>query len=120
MRKWFWFLLLVPALAFGAEISDAVLPSQVVPPDAVLNILSVIQGLPYVGPVLVELMKWIAIIAPIMTALSFCVQAVLAVPEIVARYHGAQDLADKIKYYSDKINYWLAYLSIRNAQKPKV
>lgn len=88
-------------------------------PDIILQLLQFLQAVPYVGPVLVMVLKWIAIIAPLMTALSVCAQAILAIPEVVARFNGAHDLADKIKYWSDKIVYWLSYLSIRNAQKPK-
>jgi hypothetical protein len=62
-------------------------------------------------------LKWIAIIAPIMTALSYVVQAVLAVPELVARFAGAPALAEKLKWWADKINYYVQLLSIRNAKK---
>jgi hypothetical protein len=113
MKKLLPILLLFPVLAFADEVPN------VLPPDIILQLLSFLQAVPYVGPVLVVALKWVAIIAPLMTALSICVQAVLSVPEVVARFQGAHELADKIKYWSDKVVYWLSYLSIRNAQKPK-
>lgn len=116
MKKLLPLLLLFPVLAFA---DDVTLPN-LIPPDIILQILQVVQGIPYVGPVIVMVLKWVAIIAPVMTALSICVQAILSVPEVTARYKGAHELADKIKFYSDKIVYWLSFFSIRNAQKPKV
>lgn len=113
MKKLLPLLILVPSLAFAADAAD------ILPPDVIVQLILFLQSVPYVGPVLVMILKWVAIIAPVMTALSVCVQAVLAVPEVVARYHGAHDLADKVKYWSDKIVYWLSYLSIRNAKKPQ-
>lgn len=103
--------ILVPSLAFAVEGQD------LLPPETVVILLQFLEHLPYVGPVIVMILKWIAIIAPIMTAISFIVQGVLVIPELVARYSGAPALAEKIKYYSDKVNYWLKYLSIRNAKK---
>jgi len=116
MKKLIPFLMLVPALAFAA---DDVSGLDVLPPEIILALLTYLKSVPYVGPVLVAILKWIAIVTPIMTALSLCAQAILAIPEVVARFQGAHDLADKIKYWSDKIVYWLSYFSIRNAQKPK-
>jgi hypothetical protein len=115
MKSLLSLLLIFPVLAFA----DDVVPN-VLPPDIIVQLLVFLQSVPYIGPVLVMILKAIAIITPVMTALSICAEAVLSVPEVMARFQGAHDLADKIKYWSDKIIYWLSYLSIRNAQKPKV
>jgi hypothetical protein len=65
----------------------------------------------------VFILKWIAVVAPIMTAISYAVQGILMIPEIIVRFQGAPNLADKIKSLNEKITYWTKLLSIRNAQK---
>ncbi len=105
------FAILIPSLAFAVDAQE------LAPPDTVVNILTFLQQIPYVGQFLLAALKWVAIIAPVMTAFSYVFQVILAIPELAARYSGAPALADKIKYWSDKINYYLKFLSIRNAQK---
>lgn len=100
---------MVPMMAFADQSVN------VAPPELITSILQFLQGIPKVGPWIVVILKGIAIIAPIMTALSIMAQAILSIPEVAARYSGAHALADKIKYYSDKIIYYLSYFSIRNA-----
>lgn len=102
---------LIPSLAFAVDAQE------LAPPDTVVNIMTFLQQLPYVGPYIFLVLKWVAIIAPVMTALSYVVQVILAIPELAARYSGAPAMADKIKYWADKINYYVKFLSIRNAQK---
>jgi hypothetical protein len=48
------------------------------------------------------------------------VQGILLIPEIAARWSGAHEFADKFKYWSDKIIYWLKYFSIRNVEKKSI
>jgi hypothetical protein len=112
MKKLISLLILFPLVAFA---DDTVV--NVVPPEVILQILQVLQAIPYVGPILVMILKWIAIVAPVMTALSVCAQVILALPEIVARYKGSHELAEKIRYWSEKIVYWLSFFSVRNAKK---
>lgn len=94
---------------------------EVVSPD-LLKVIEVctnlLLGIPGVGPVLVKVFAWLGLISAILTALSMVTQMVLALPEIAARYAGAPALADKIKYWSDRIIYVLKYLSVFNAKKP--
>ncbi len=108
-------VLIVPVFALADQTS----PPNLLPPDLIVTIIQFLQTIPKVGPVIVLILKAIAIIAPVMTALSVMVQGVLAVPQIAARFSGATALADKIKYFSAKIIYWLSYLSIRNAEPVK-
>jgi hypothetical protein len=124
MKKAFMVVALMLTLAYAADSVFAYASSTtevISAPDLLIELLQLLQSVPYIGPALVFFFKWIAIIAPIMTALSLCAQAILSIPEVVARFNGAHALAEKIKYWSDKIIYWLSYLSIRNAQKkPKL
>jgi hypothetical protein len=113
----FWGLIAVVIAmpVMGLADDTIVLPLE---PDPVLSFIS--QVLAYFEsqfPVVGEIMKWVGVVASIGAVLSYAVQAVLMVPEIAARWSGAPGLADKIKYWSDKIVYFLKYISTRNAQK---
>jgi hypothetical protein len=76
-----------------------------VPPEWLQGALIWLKSMPYVGPVLAEIFKWVGVVASIMTALSYTAQIILALPEVVARFAGAPALAEKIKFWSDKILY---------------
>lgn len=108
-----------PLLAFGA---DAVSPIPPVPgmdwlTAAVQTVLGIVNAIPGVGPVITAVFMVAGLVSGVMTALSICVQAVLAVPEIAARWKGAHAFADKVKALSDKILPWLRYLSMFNVPK---
>lgn len=118
MKNWFWLLmaflvgLFMSALAFAA-----VDPAQVVSPDAVNAVLAFIGAIPKVGPIIVTVVSWLGLIAGVLTVLSAAVQAFLSLPEIVARWAGAHDLANKISAISGTVLPWLKYLSMFNVQK---
>ena len=88
-------------------------------PAWLLEFLTYIATIPKVGPILVEVAKWLGVLASVFTALSISITAILKIPEIVARWSGASDFADKLKAFHDKIQPWLKYLSIFNVQKKK-
>jgi hypothetical protein len=115
MKKFILFLI-VFLVSFNVMAQGGVDPVAV-PPEWVANVLVWVKTLPYVGPVVVEILKWVGLVAGVMTALSVMAQALLAIPEIAARFAGAPGLAEKIKYWSDKILYWLKYFSVFNAKK---
>jgi hypothetical protein len=98
--------------AFATEVD-----ASLVPPDWLAGLLIWLQSMPYVGPVLATIFKWIGVVSAVFTALSVAAQVIFALPEVAARFAGAPALAEKIKYWSDKILYWLKFFSIRNAQK---
>lgn len=86
-------------------------------PVWLLEFLTYISTIPKVGPVLVEVAKWLGVLASVFTALSLTLTVILKIPEITARWAGASEIADKIKALHDKIQPWLKYLSIFNVQK---
>lgn len=93
----------------GAPVNEA--------PAWLLDFLTYIATIPKVGPILVEIAKWLGVLASVFTALSLALTVILKIPEITARWAGASEFADKIKAFHDKIQPWLKYLSIFNVQK---
>jgi hypothetical protein len=64
MRKWIFLVLVMPTLAFAVE------PAALLPPEQVMSIIDILEKLPYIGLAVVFILKWIAVVAPIMTAIS--------------------------------------------------
>lgn len=82
-------------------------------------VLQFLMGIPKIGGILASVFAVVALVATVMTALSTAIQVILVSPEVMARFAGAHDMADKIKAVSDKVLPWLQYLSVYNVQKPK-
>nr|AMP48114.1 hypothetical protein [uncultured bacterium]AMP48138.1 hypothetical protein [uncultured bacterium] len=105
-------LMMIATLAFGQDV-----PVEAMPPEWIGPIIIWLKSIPTVGPVLVEVLKWISVLATVFTVLATAVSAVLKIPEIAARLSGAEKLADSIKKIHDKVMPWLKYLSVYNQQK---
>lgn len=104
-------------LALAQELnSPAIIPVDV-PPDWLIQVMAWGKTLPYVGPVLVEMLKWLGFTAAMMTALSIVATTILRLPEVIARFAGAPELANRIEFWSSKIIYWIKFFSIFNAKK---
>lgn len=106
-------MLFLPLLAFA----DQPVPDVFVPPVWLSTIILFVQGLPVVGPIIIEVCKWLGVLTTVATLLSAMIQTMLTIPQILAVWAGAQGLADKIKKISDLILPWLKYLSMFNVQK---
>lgn len=76
-----------------------------------------LMGLPYVGPVAVEIVKWSGLVAGICTALVLLVQSLSAAFQGAAILAGFGPVAEKIKKYGDIVIHYLKMLSMFNAQK---
>jgi predicted protein tyrosine phosphatase len=114
-KKWlFAVTLCLYAVSFGAFAQDG---TPIEPPAWLESVLVFIQSVPKVGPVVVEIFKWIGVVASVFTALSVAVSVILKVPEIAARWAGAGALAEKIEKLNEKVQPWLKYLSIFNVKK---
>lgn len=116
MKKLIFVLLLLPAAAFADGVVAPVL--SLTPPDWLGTVVQFLAAVPYVGPVIVEVLKWVGLISAVATALSVLAQTLLALPEVAARWAGAHAIADKIKSVSDVVLPWLKWLSVFNVQKP--
>lgn len=105
-------LMMIASMAFGQDV-----PAEAMPPEWIGFILVWLKSIPSVGPVLIEVLKWISVIGTVFTVLATAISAVLKVPEIALRISGAEEIAGKIKAFHDKVMPWFKYLSIYNQQK---
>lgn len=101
-------------LAFAQDV-----PAETVAqaPAWLSDLLLWVSTIPKVGPIIVEVFKWLGVIASVFTALSLCIQAILAIPMIMAKWAGAHDFSEKVKKLNDTIQPYFKYLSIFNVQK---
>jgi len=104
--------LLLPMMAFAQDAPTAGFEWV----DSVLAFLSLT---PVVGPYVVGFAKAMAVLSVSLTALAVFLEALLSAPEIAARLGNAQELADKIKRFKEKILPWVKKLSMFNVQKKK-
>lgn len=104
-------LCMLSTLAFGQDVPVDSAPAWIT------EFLMFIAAVPKIGPVIVEIAKWVGVIASVFTMLSVCVSAILKVPELAAKFAGAQKLAEQIAAINAKIQPYLKYLSIFNVKK---
>lgn len=100
-----------------AFAGDMVIPAEAAPPAWFMPVVNLVVGLPYVGPYLLVAIKYLGLLASVLTILSATVQALLILPEVAARFMGAPKLADQIKSVSDVVLPYLKYFSMYNVQK---
>lgn len=105
--------------AFAQEVAPVLPSNPVVAPPPGLEwlgaLLQWVTTIPKVGPVVVNILKYVGAAAAIFTALSVAVTSVLKVPALVARWSGAAEVAAKIELFSDSLKPYLNYFSIFNA-----
>lgn len=89
------------------------------PPAWATELLSVISGLPIVGPILSKAMTYLGILGALMTALvAFLLAAASALKNVTA-WAGLASLAAKVQaFQQSQIMYWLTTLSMFNAKVP--
>lgn len=129
-------VLFVGVLAFGQEavlavastvgVSAGTLTSEPVVVSSAMHevpawldkVLSILSGLPVVGPVVVEILKYLGVFAVVIT--SFTAFLMASVRALVAVFNVAKlvELAAKLKAFEDsKVMYYLKYFSLFNASK---
>lgn len=119
MKKYLWLFLVTMCLfAVGAHAADVVDPNQVTEvPSWLKAVLDLVSGLPYVGVVVVEVLKWTGLVAGVMTALATCIMTLSLALQGAGVLLGFTKVAETVKKYTDMIMPWLQYLSIYNVQK---
>ena len=106
-------LVTVPA---SVVVKDPVL----VPPTWLQDLIISAESLPTIGPILVKVLQYLAILVTMLTALCACAIAILKALSGVASMANLAGLADKVSSFEDsKIMYWLKFASAFNAQKPQ-
>lgn len=91
--------------------------AMVLSPELINSLMLFVYSIPKVGPVLTSVLSWVGLIASVFTALSVCATTILKIPQLVAVYSGADDMAKKIDEISKKVKFYLDYMSVFNAKK---
>lgn len=127
MNRVFWILpvLLVCVVAFGQEAAQVVQEAVAVQPAPVQEvpawldkIISILQGIPVIGPVVTEILKYLGVFAVITTSLTAFLMTALRALVSVFNLAKLVELASKVKAFEDsKVMYYLKYLSLFNATK---
>lgn len=117
--KKFWLLIItILVMSFSVLASEPQKVSAVtISPELINSLMLFLYSIPKVGPVLTSILSWVGLIASVFTAMSVCATTILKIPQLVALYSGADELAKKIDEISKKVKYYLDYLSVFNAKK---
>lgn len=86
------------------------------PPSWLKEVIGFAMSIPTVGPIVVEILKWIGVLSALLTALSSLLLAVSKAFEAAGKVWTG---AVKIKEYLDKAIYYVGYLSVFNVYKDK-
>lgn len=101
----------------SAEISP-VLDPTFVPPEWLQKAVLIVKELPLVGPIVVEILKYLGVLAAILTALTACALAILKSLKLVLKLVKLDSYIAKIEAIENsKVLYYLKFLSNFNAQK---
>jgi len=88
------------------------------PPQWLEKAMDVVSSLPFVGPYIVEIAKWLGVIASLLTILVTAVLGSLKVLSAALNLAKLADLALKVnKLANGPIMYWLSFFSMYNAKK---
>lgn len=80
-------------------------------------ILDMIIALPYVGPFILSVLKWIGVIAAVFTGVATLFAAVAKALQKMGELAGFVDFAEKVQGIYDAVWPWLAWLSVYNVPK---
>jgi hypothetical protein len=101
----------------------AVMPEEApvlknLPPVWLEKALDIVSSMPVVGPVVVEVLKWLGVVSSVLTALVTALLGILLTLRKVLNLAKLADLALKIELFMNgPIMFWLKYFSIYNAKK---
>lgn len=107
----------MPFAVHAQEVAGAI-PAG--PPAWFGEVMTFLVSIPKVGPIIEQVIIWVGVAATVFTSLSIFAQGILAIPQIVAKWAGAHEFAEKVKKISEKVLPYLQYFSVFNVQKKKV
>ena len=125
------FTLMIGSYAFAQDASPLPLPDVApspgvsvdpvfVPPTWLETAILFVKNIPGVGPVLVEIGKWVGVVGTILTALCVFLLSVLNALQKVFSASKLMGYVNLIQAFKDgKIMYWLKYFSFLNAKEKK-
>lgn len=111
------FITIVGCLIARNSIGADAVPMEEVPVwlKAVMDFVTSIPG---VGPVLLSILKWMGVVAAVLTGAATMITGVAMALKKVSAGLGFQAFADKVDALYKKIWPWVAWLSMYNVQKP--
>lgn len=99
-----------PAAPAPVGVADEI-PSWIAP------VVMWLQSVPTVGPILVEVLKWLGLVAAVLTALSAFLMALAKATTGIAQLAGFVAFAEKAQKFFDVVLKYTKYLSMFNVQK---
>jgi hypothetical protein len=94
-------------------------PAQVQIPEWVSSLLTKVEAMPVVGPLVSKVMVYLPIVYAVLTALAlFLIGVAKALAPIVASPDLPTAVTWVTAFQNGKFMYWLKYFSFLNAQKP--
>lgn len=109
--------LVVLACVFVVRAQADVLPVEEVP-SWMKAVMDFIVGIPGVGPFLLSVLKWMGVVAAVLTGIATLIMGVANALKAVGTALGFQEFAAKVDAIYKKIWPWIAWLSMYNVQKP--
>lgn len=99
---------------YGAESDVAEVPAFL------KTAMDFLTTLPYVGPLVLSLLKWTGVVAAVMTGISTMVMGVANALKVIGVAMGFQGFAEKVDGAYKAIWPWIAFLSMYNVPKNKL
>lgn len=99
------------AAAMEPKSSDQQVVEITTPPDWLKTVIAVVMKMPYVGPILIQIMQWMGVLAAVLTALA---GLMLALMQILNKMGKSVAFLLTIKGWLDKAYPYVAWLSMLN------
>lgn len=111
------FILLLASVGMADEAIR--IDPDILPPLWILDLVIFLNDIPTVGPILKSVFEWAAALAVVSTALcGAAIVSLKALSPLLLKF-GLTDKAAALEKNSAKVIYWLKYISLFNATKPK-
>ena len=82
-------------------------------------VMDFLIALPYVGPVLVEILTWVGVVAALTTGVASLFAGVAQSLEKLGKLMGLVKFAEGVQGFYDKVWPWVAWFSVYNVPKRK-
>jgi hypothetical protein len=102
------------AAVAAAPAAPSAVDQAVAPPGWLKAVIAYAVAVPTIGPIVVEILKWIGVLASLLTALSSLLIATNKAFEAAGKVWGE---FSKVKAFLDKAIYYVGYLSVFNVRK---
>lgn len=117
----FTLILLVGTIALAQDSSYLNADVVELPPEWLVNLLQMLNGLPVVGPYLTVAVQWLGVIVTVLTSFTAAMLVSVRAISSILNVAGLVSFADKLKAFEKgKILYWMKYFSMFNAPKQVV